>query len=78
MGDEKEIAPGELLKRRYIPIEEAPEKLGVSVRRIQNLINSRKIRYAEFIKPGAYKRSVHIDPVEVRKVLKIKEVKLDE
>ena len=60
-----EKAPGELLKERYIPIEDVQEICGISQDDVQRLIDKRIIRYAEFVKPGAYKRSVHVDPVEI-------------
>lgn len=72
--EEKVIPPGQLLKDRYVPIEDIPNKLGVSVETVEKLIEKKKIRYAEFMKPGAYKRSVHVDPVQVSKVLKLKDV----
>lgn len=64
-------APGEILKLRYIPIEDVEEKLGVKQDRVQKLIDNNLIRYAEFTKPGAYRRTTHVDPVEICKVLKL-------
>lgn len=73
MLDTDKIAPAQLIKDRYIPIEDVYDKLGVKQDKVQKLIDTRKIRYAEFIKPGEYKRSVHVDPVEIRKVLGLKD-----
>lgn len=62
-------APGQLLKERYIPIEDVQEVCGITLEKAQYLIDNKIIRYAEFFKPGAYKRSIHVDPVEIQAYL---------
>lgn len=61
--------PLELLKEKYIPIVEFPEKYGISVIKIKSLIDAKKIRYAEFRVPGEHKRSIHVNYEEVLAVL---------
>ena len=57
--------PLEELKEKYIPITVFPEKYGISVLRIKRLIDSKKIRYAEFKEPGAVRRTIHVNYEEV-------------
>lgn len=57
--------PLELLKEKYIPIIEFPEKYNISVEYIQSLIDAHRIRYAEFKAPGDTRRSVHVNYEEV-------------
>lgn len=63
------IAPAQLLKDKYIPIEDVPDKRGVSVETVQMLISKYKLRYAEFYKDGAYRRSIFINPDDLDKML---------
>lgn len=65
--------PLEILKEKYIPIEEFPEKYNISVSKIMRLVESRKVRYAEFKAPGAHRRSMHLNPEDVLRVLEREE-----
>lgn len=67
MSEEK--LPLEILKEKYIPVELVPEKCGVSVAKVMKLINSSKLRYAEFKAPGASRRTPHINPDDLYAVL---------
>lgn len=64
-----EVPPAQLLKDKYIPIEDVQEKCNVTEVLVRSLISQRKLRYAEFVKPGAYKRTIHINPDDLYKVL---------
>lgn len=68
--------PLEILKEKYIPITEIPEKYGISIYQVKNLIKSRKIRYAEFRAPGDHRRTVHVNPEDV--IAALEEEKSDE
>lgn len=57
--------PLELLKEKYIPIKDFPSKYDISVPTIMRLINTKKIRYAEFKAPGDVRRSIHVNPEDV-------------
>lgn len=61
--------PLELLKEKYIPVSEVPEKCGVSVAKVMNLIHSKKLRYAEFRVEGEYRRTPHINPEDLFSIL---------
>lgn len=65
MGDNKEKLPLEILIQKYIPVTDFPEKYGVSVTKVMSLINSGKIRRAEFRVPGERKRTLHANYEEV-------------
>lgn len=60
-----EKLPLEILKEKYLPIEEFPEKYGISVAKIMSLIKSHKLRYAEFKIPGAVRRTPHVNPEDL-------------
>lgn len=72
MSEERIKAPGELLKERYIPLSKVQDACGISVDEVKQLINTRSIRYAEFMEPEAYVRSIHVDPVEIADYLERK------
>lgn len=72
MSDTEKL-PLELLKEKYIPVEEFPEKYGVSVNKIMKLIESGELRYAEFKAPGAFRRTPHVNPEDLMKVLEKEE-----
>lgn len=65
--------PLEELKEKYIPIVDFPEKYNISVAKIMRLIESHKIRYAEFKAPGAMRRSIHVNPEDVLAALEKEE-----
>ena len=57
--------PLEELREKYIPIVEFPEKYGISVAKVKRLIDTKKIRYAEFKAPGDRLRTLHANPEDV-------------
>lgn len=57
--------PLEILREKYIPIVEFPDKYNISVATVRRLIDTKKIRYTEFRAPGATKRSMHANPEDV-------------
>lgn len=61
--------PLEILKEKYIPIVEFPEKYDISVAKIMRMIDSHKIKYAEFRAPGSNRRTMHVNPEDVFRVL---------
>lgn len=61
--------PLELLKEKYIPVVDFPEKYGISVTKIMSLIETHKIRPAEFKAPGNTRRTLHANYEEVLQVL---------
>lgn len=67
------LLPLEVLKDKYIPVVEFPEKYNISIARVMKLIKARKVRPAEFKVPGAPKRSLHVNPEEVLAVLRKEE-----
>lgn len=64
-----EKLPLEILKEKYIPIVAFPERYNISVEKVQSLIDSHQIRYAEFKAPGETRRSVHVNYEEVLAIL---------
>lgn len=65
--------PLEILKEKYIPLDKFPEKYGISVARVKKLIDAHKIRYAEFKAPGDIRRTIHVNPEDVFRVLEKEE-----
>lgn len=65
-----EKLPLEILKEKYIPVEEFPTRYSISVPTIMRLIREKKIRPAEFKTPEATRRSLHANYEEVLSVLK--------
>ena len=61
--------PLEILKEKYIPVTDFPERFGISVATIMRLVDSHKIRYAEFRAPGDRRRSMHVNYEEVLSLL---------
>ena len=68
-----EKLPLEILRDKYIPVTEFPEKYGISVALIMRLINSKKLKYTEFKAPGDTRRSPHVNPEDLFKVLEKEE-----
>lgn len=66
---EEGLLPLEILKSKYIPIVEFPIKYNISVARIMRLIESKKIRHAEFKAPGDNRRTIHVNPEDVLAIL---------
>lgn len=62
---EKEKLPLEILYEKYIPVLEFPKRYGISVSKVMKLIQSGRIRQAEFIVPGGRKRTLHANYEEV-------------
>lgn len=69
---DEEKAPGQILYERYIPLKKVEEVCGITIKQAQNLIDTNKIRYAEFREPGAQFRTPHVDPVEINDYLERK------
>lgn len=65
-----EKLPLEILKEKYLPVTDYPEKYGISVAKIMSLISSRKLRYAEFKVPGQTRRSPHVNYEDVLRLIK--------
>lgn len=65
----QEKLPLEILKEKYIPVESVPDVCGVSVDKVNELIESHKLRYAEFKVPGAIRRTPHINPEDLYAIL---------
>ena len=61
----REKLPLELLKEKYIPLNQFPEKYHISVAKIMRLIKSNKLRYAEFKIPGEIRRTIHVNPEDL-------------
>lgn len=61
--------PLEILREKYIPIEEFPEKYQIKVATVERLIAEKKIRYAEFKAIGSIRRTPHANYEEVLKAL---------
>lgn len=61
--------PLEILKEKYIPVSQVPEKYGISVAKVMRLIKNKKLKYAEFKVPGETRRTPHINPEDLFKVL---------
>lgn len=61
--------PLEILKEKYIPVSQFPERYGISVARVKRLIDSKKIRYAEFKAPGDIRRTMHVNPEDVLPII---------
>lgn len=61
--------PLEILKEKYIPVSQFPEKYGISVSKIMRLIKDGKLRYAEFRVPGESRRSPHVNPEDLFRIL---------
>lgn len=68
-----EKLPLEILRDKYIPVTEFPEKYGISVALIMRLINSKKLKYAEFKSPGDTRRTPHVNPEDLFRVLEKEE-----
>lgn len=68
------MLPLEELKEKYIPVVEFPERYGVSVVTIMNLIKEKKLRYAEFKVPGDHRRTPHVNPEDLAKLIPLEEV----
>lgn len=64
-----EKLPLEILKEKYIPVEEFPEKYGISIAKITRLVQNHRLKYAEFKAPGAARRSMHLNPEDVLRVV---------
>jgi hypothetical protein len=65
----REKLPLEILRDKYIPVSQFPEKYNISVSLIMRLINSGKLKYAEFKAPGDTRRSPHVNPEDLFQVL---------
>lgn len=65
--------PLEILKEKYIPLVDFPDKYGISVLRVKKLITDKKIRYAEFKAPGDRFRTIHVNPEDVLAALEKEE-----
>lgn len=61
--------PLEELREKYIPVSDFPEKYNISVATIKRLISSGQIRQAEFRALGATRRTTHVNPEDVLRVL---------
>jgi len=61
--------PLEILKEKYIPVEEFPDKYNVSVARVMRIVRTYKIRYTEFKAPGANRRSMHDNPEDILPII---------
>lgn len=62
--------PLEILKEKYIPVVDFPEKYGISVAKVMRLVNSHKVRYAEFKSPNSNRsRIMHVNPEDVLPLL---------
>lgn len=61
--------PLEILKEKYIPVVDFPEKYNISVEYVNKLIETHKIRYAEFRAPGDNRRTPHVNPEDVLAIL---------
>lgn len=61
--------PLEILREKYIPIEEFPAKFGISVSEVMKLVESKKVRRAEFKAPNSTRRSLHVNYEEVLVIL---------
>lgn len=60
-----EKLPLDILKEKYIPVEQVPERYNISVAQVMELIKNKKLRYAEFKVPGAIRRTPHINPEDL-------------
>lgn len=65
MEEQRDKLPLELLKEKYIPVDDYPEKYGIPVAVVMRLIKERKIRRAEFKVPGQHRRTLHANYEEV-------------
>ena len=63
--------PLELLKEKYIPVSEFPERYNVSVAKVMSLVNAGKLRVAEFKAPGDTRRTLHVNYEEVLAILEV-------
>lgn len=61
--------PLEILREKYIPVEDFPKKYNIPVAKVLDLIKKGKIRKAEFPTPDTPRRSLHANYEEVLKVL---------
>ena len=61
--------PLEILREKYIPVSEFPEKYGISALSVKKLIDSKQIRPAELKAPGAIRRTLHANVEEVLDIL---------
>lgn len=61
--------PLEILKEKYIPVAAFPERYNISVAKVMSLVNSGKLRIAEFKAPGDTRRSLHVNYEEVLKLV---------
>lgn len=57
--------PLDELREKYIPVVDFPDRFNISVDKVNELIESRRIRYAEFRAPGDRVRTKHANYEEV-------------
>ena len=65
----EEKYPSELLKEEYVPVSRV-EEYGIPVGYVEQLIENKRIRYAEFKEEGKYRRSPHVNIKEVQSLYK--------
>lgn len=61
--------PSEILRDKYVPIKDFEGLYGIPKSVIEELIKSRRIRYAELKKPGEYRRVPSVNPEDVAEAL---------
>ena len=61
--------PLEILKEKYVPLVKMPELYDIPISVINNMISEHKIPYTEFKAPGESRRTVHVNPEDVLRVL---------
>lgn len=64
-----EKLPLEILKEKYVPVSKIPELYNISAAKVMRLIESNKLKYAEFKAPGDTRRSPHVNPEDLFRVL---------
>ena len=69
MSENKEKLPLELLREKYIPVVEFPDKYGIDVSVVMKLVDSNRINKAEFRAPGDRNRTLHVNYEEVLKAI---------
>lgn len=65
-----EKLPLELLKEKYMPLKEFVKKYHIPEDYVLKLINTHRVRSAEFRVPGERLRCIHVNPEEILPIYK--------
>jgi len=65
--------PLEILREKYIPVTDFPDRFNISEEDVRRLISKGKLRIAEFKAPGDNRRTTHVNYEEVLSILQKEE-----